>query len=87
MTFQRARVAVLSGPRAMCNLVASAGLGITGAGTWSVFTVDYKPGETVTPERVSKAFDAMAAESSKAGTPLKILKHALMDITTVEDAP
>ena len=45
--FYRAFVEVVIGNRKMSNFIASAGLGITGAGVCEVFTIDYKKGEEV----------------------------------------
>ena len=80
-----AEVEVLRGNRRMNTFLRNAGLGLNGAGMKEVFKVDYKPGETVTPERVNKAFDDMRRMSNDQQTDFEILSHKLVALYFIQN--
>jgi len=81
--FARAHVDFCLGNRQICDFLASAGLGLTGAGVHQMFTVDYKPGEEVDEARVKCALDLMVAESNRQQTDFKILSYVIQRIELV----
>jgi hypothetical protein len=78
--FYRARVEIMQGNRSMSDFMASAGLGLTGVGIQDILVIDYKPGEIVDADRVSRAMDAMIAASDRQKTEFKILSYRLLGI-------
>jgi len=79
-TGPQAYVEVLSGNRRICDFLASAGLGLIGAGTVDTWVISYKPGEVVDRERVERAMDLVIAESDREQTKIRILSYKVLSI-------
>ncbi len=73
----QAIVEAVIGNRKVSNIMANAGLGVTGVGAVEVLTIDYKEGEVVDEERVSKAMDSMIIESDRLQ---KIVSYKILGI-------
>jgi hypothetical protein len=76
----QAIVEAVIGNRKVSNVMANAGLGVTGVGSVEVLTIDYKEGEVVDEERVSKAMDSMIIESDRLQTEFKIVSYKILSI-------
>lgn len=79
--FYRAEVEVIQGNRKVCNLLANAGLGITGAGIKEVLQIDYKPGESVDTQKVENTMNSLISETDKLQTEFKILSYKVLQIS------
>jgi len=56
----------------MSALMRNAGLGIFGVGVKEQWTLEYKPGETVTEERVMRALETMILQADKENAEFEI---------------
>jgi hypothetical protein len=81
--YYQATVDVLCSDRCVSDFMASAGLGLTGGGYWRTMTIDYKKGEQVDTDRVSRAMDNVIEESNKTNTEFKILSYKVNRITLI----
>jgi hypothetical protein len=81
----RATVDVTMGDRRMSYLMASAGLGITGAGVKERLVFNYAPGEEVGPERVNAAMENMIAIADAESAEFKILSYKVTKLEFIHD--
>lgn len=73
-------VKTLVGDRRLSDLMANAGLGITGAGVNEFLNIAFKEGEIVDEDRVNKMMKSMIKESEKLKTSFKIISYEIISI-------
>lgn len=81
----RAFVDVVTGDRRMSDFMASAGLGITGAGCTEELVLNYSPGEQVDMERVKAGVENMIAIADREKSDFKILSYHVRKLTFIDD--
>lgn len=81
--FWRATVEVIIGDQKVSNFMSRVGLGITGAGTKHVLTLNYEPGADVDTERVNAAIENMKSIADTEDDEFVILSHKLLTLELI----
>ncbi len=78
------KLSLLVGNRKLCEIMASAGLGITGFGSREIYILKYAHGEIVDEARIKTAIDKVSKRMEFIVDEYKIVSYEILEIKEVE---